>query len=66
MPYVQYDPEVLQKFAGKLYARADTITMLYAIAGFFVGLIRAASLGRGSARRSGCETTPSLLSAESW
>jgi hypothetical protein len=34
---VSYDPEVIQEFARRLYQRARTITLMYALVGLLVG-----------------------------
>lgn len=45
MPHVDYDPIVLQKFANKLYARANGIIFAYTLLGIVFGLLVGAYLG---------------------
>jgi hypothetical protein len=33
----QYDPEILQEFANRLYSRADAILIFYTVVGLLVG-----------------------------
>lgn len=48
---VDYNPDIIQVFAQKLYSKADSIEALYAIIGLVVGLALFASFGasRGTA-----------------
>ncbi len=38
---IPYDPAVIEEFAGRLYARARSLVILYGILGFIVGAVLA-------------------------
>ena len=57
---IEYDPEVIQKYATRLYRRANSMMAAYALAGLVLGGLGGTMLGEAMMAAS---TTPALIGA---